>query len=140
VNERPIALSVKPRHANNILAGTKTWEYRKNGFDTGTTVLMYRSGKVDQRGLVAAWQVGDVISGTPTDHVAEVGEKGGVTVDELTEYARGRLVWRHQVTHLSPFPEPLPLSRLYAPTFDGPPQAWRYAPDDWADLLGMVTA
>jgi predicted transcriptional regulator len=139
VNQRPIVLSVKLRHANNILAGTKTWEYRKTGFDAGTTVLMYRSGKADQRGLVAAWRVGDVISGTAADHWTEIGTAGGVDAVELAHYAGDRLVWRHQVTHLSVFPETLTLARLYGTGPASAPQSWRFAPEDWAEWLGLKT-
>jgi hypothetical protein len=61
-----------------------------------------------------------------------------VSLDELAEYAGDRMVWRHQVTCLSPFPETFPLRRLYRSNFDSAPQSFRYAPEDWAERLGLA--
>lgn len=135
---RPIVRSVRPRFANQIIAGTKTHELWKTPIASGTDVLVYRSRAADQRGIVGWFTAGECTSGTPVDHMAVLSsEEAGLSLYDLVDYAGGptRVMYRVAILSFVPL---LPVAPLSVLGITSSPQAWCYAPEDWAARLGVA--
>lgn len=143
MNSPTILLSLRPRFANAILAGTKTVEVRRRPIRApgGTLLLLYASAptmsilgtaelsKVDVQDPDVAWK----------EHEQEL----GLTREEFDTYLTGSDV-AHLIHVLNPQPldEPLPLSDLRASASKfTPPQSFRYVTaQDPAALWLVISA
>jgi predicted transcriptional regulator len=131
-------LSIHPRHAEAILNGSKTVEFRKKRLREGVRwVVLYATKPVGK--LVGIFQLQDHISGSPASVWSKCGSKGGILKREYLEYfnesevAVGFLIartWR--------FSRPEPLASLGREL--SPPQSFRYLNgtslrkvDSWAE-------
>lgn len=128
MNPPAILLSLRPRFANAILAGTKTVEVRRRPIRApgGTLLLLYASAptmsvlgtaelsKIDVHDPDVAWK----------EHEQDL----GLTRDEFDAYLTGSdVAYLIHVRNPQPLNEPLPLRdlRASAVTFT-PPQSFRY--------------
>jgi predicted transcriptional regulator len=87
---RTIVLSIKPRYAELILAGTKTVEFRRAwAAEKVAAIAIYASAPI--RKIVGVAQVSDVISAKPTS-LWEYCKKrgGGLSRSELFAYMNGK--------------------------------------------------
>ena len=87
---RTIVLSVKPRYAELILAGTKTVEFRRAwAAEKVDAIAIYASAPIQR--IVAVARVSDVIAAKPTslwDYCKKRG--GGLSRSELFAYMNGK--------------------------------------------------
>ena len=87
---RTIVLSIKPRYAELILAGTKTVEFRRAwAAEKVAAIAIYASAPI--RKIVGVVQVSDVISAKPNslwDYCKKRG--GGLSRSELFAYMNGK--------------------------------------------------
>jgi len=137
---RPIALllTVKPQFAERIFVGTKKVELRrlKPRISIGDQVLVYTSSPT--KAITGAFEVKDVLSGSPDFLWREVGPKTGMDKKEFDRYFAGA-DYGHAIFlgHVWRLPESIPLTLLreMLPGFH-PPRSHRYLSKDEIDRLG----
>ncbi|MER6395792.1 ASCH domain-containing protein [Kitasatospora sp. NPDC001603] len=125
--ERALLLSVHPRFATAILAGSKTVEVRRQrvAVPPGTPVVLYATAPT--MALVGMARVAAVQVGTPREVWSASRSRTGITRREYDEYMSGAtqasgLTLEEPVT----FEEPVPLSALRSTGAFHPPQSYRY--------------
>src|SRR5215469_1939154 len=82
-------LSVRPRYAESILAGTKRAEIRRQrpGVPPGTPVIIYATKPLGA--VIGIANIDRVCEGTPTDLWDQFHQKMGVTQEEFGRYLNG---------------------------------------------------
>jgi len=84
----PILLSIKPRFARAILAGTKRFEFRRRGFAaTPDHVAIYSTSPEQQ--IIGWFDVERVIEDTPEALWERCGHAGGIEREEFMAYYEG---------------------------------------------------
>ena len=88
-HDRAMLLSVRPRYAESILAGTKRAEIRRQRPDIkpGTPVIIYATKPL--AALVGTAYIDQVCDGSPADLWAQYHRDVGVTEDEFALYLSG---------------------------------------------------
>lgn len=124
-NGRAVLLSIKPKYAELILAGSKRVEFRRTwaAQDVGVIVL-YSSAPVQK--IVGVVEVDNVVVGSPTALWKTCTERGGgLTREELRSYfadkSLGVAVLLGKVFKLAKHVEPSDVFRDFVP-----PQSFRY--------------
>ncbi|MYW82387.1 Predicted transcriptional regulator, contains an HTH and PUA-like domains [Streptomyces sp. LaPpAH-199] len=132
-------LSVHPRFATAILAGTKTVEVRRQrvAAPPGTPVLLYAT--TPTMAIVGLARIASVRVASPREVWTASRTKTGISRREYDAYMSGAL----QASGLSleapvAFEEPVPLSALRAAGPFHPPQSYRYLTGE--DLRKMAVA
>lgn len=136
--ERAMLLSVHPRFATAILAGSKTVEVRRQrvAAPPGTPVLLYATAPT--MALVGMAHIAAVQVGTPRQVWSAARARTGISRREYDQYMSGAtqasgITLKEPVT----FDEPVPLAALRAAGTFHPPQSYRYLK---AEDLRQVTA
>ncbi|MFE2295639.1 ASCH domain-containing protein [Streptomyces sp. NPDC059452] len=137
--ERTMLLSVHPRFATAILAGTKTVEVRRQrvAAPPGTPVLLYATAPT--MAIVGLARIASVRVASPREVWTASRTKAGISRREYDEYMSGAI----QASGLSleapvAFQAPVPLSALRASGSFHPPQSYRYLTGE--DLRKLVMA
>lgn len=122
---KDVLLSIKPKYAAMIYAGTKTTEYRRGLPDSAlywSRIYIYESSPV--RKVTGSAILSGVMHGE-VDRIWRWFQKGGgISYNEYSEYMIGAFsAWGLAISKVNPFAEPLPLSSF---GIDRPPQSWRY--------------
>jgi len=138
---RLLLLSVRPRFAALILAGTKTIELRRvrPRVVPGDGVLLYVSSPV--MALTACSTVERVFEGSPTKLWEVVRSRAGVTRREYDEYFRGAARGAGiSLGEVDRFSHAVPLSELREiwPGFH-PPQSFRYLDSQAFEDMAVLT-
>ncbi|MFE0682553.1 ASCH domain-containing protein [Streptomyces sp. NPDC058961] len=125
--ERAMLLSVHPRFATAILAGTKTVEVRRQrvAAPPGTPVLLYATAPT--MAIVGLARIASVRVASPREVWSVSRTKAGISRREYDEYMSGAL----QASGLSleapvTLEVPVPLAALRASGSFHPPQSYRY--------------
>ncbi|MFG3117883.1 ASCH domain-containing protein [Streptomyces sp. NPDC048197] len=125
--DRAMLLSVHPRFATAILAGSKTVEVRRQrvAAPPGTTVVLYATAPT--MALVGLARIAAVSVGSPREVWRAHRSQTGISRREFDEYMSGAT----QASGLTleeaqPFEEPVPLGALRAAGSFHPPQSYRY--------------
>ncbi|KOG90187.1 hypothetical protein ADK38_10105 [Streptomyces varsoviensis] len=125
--DRAMLLSVHPRFATAILAGSKTVEVRRQrvAAPRGTTVVLYATSPT--MALVGLARIAAVSVGSPREVWRAHRSRTGISRGEFDAYMSGAT----QASGLTleapqPFDEPVPLSALRAAGTFHPPQSYRY--------------
>lgn len=130
-----IILSIHKRHADNILAGKKIYEFRKNKPKKANLpylVLLYETQNGGGAGaIVGACKMSNTITFTACELETPVmgvwrkalADGACLTPEELKQYANGKDVYAWYVSNPIRFKEPLPLSRL---DLTRAPMSWHY--------------
>ncbi|MFI6444891.1 ASCH domain-containing protein [Kitasatospora sp. NPDC050543] len=139
--ERALLLSVHPRFATAILAGSKTVEVRRQrvAVPPGTPVVLYATAPT--MALVGMARVAAVQVGTPREVWSASRSRTGITRREYDEYMSGAaqasgLTLEEPVT----FEEPVPLSALRSAGAFHPPQSYRYVAGDALRQMAEASA
>ncbi|NIY68316.1 ASCH domain-containing protein [Streptomyces malaysiensis] len=136
---RAMLLSVHPRFATAILAGSKTVEVRRQrvAAPPGTSVLLYATAPT--MALVGMARIAAVHVASPREIWADHGARTGITRREYDTYMSGA-TQASGITLEGPvvFDEPVPLKALRAGGIFHPPQSYRYLTSE--DLRQMSTA
>lgn len=138
--QRTLLLSLRPRFANSILAGTKTIEIRRRPVNAaaGTPIILYASSPamaVVGTARLAAVHV------MPVDAAwCQYSSEVGLTRGEFDDYLDGTaLAYLLSLSNVNQLNEPLPLRRLRASGPFQPPQSFRYiAASDPSSLKDLV--
>ncbi|WP_309242373.1 ASCH domain-containing protein [Streptomyces sp. CAI-155] len=125
--ERAMLLSVHPRFATAILAGTKTVEVRRQrvAASPGTPVLLYATAPT--MAIVGMARISSVQVASPREVWSANRTSAGISRREYDEYMSGAT----QASGLSleepiTFEAPVPLAALRASGSFHPPQSYRY--------------
>lgn len=132
VHDRCLVLSIKPKYAQKILAGTKTVELRRTapGLEPGAPVLLYSSSPV--KAAVGYATLHRVDARSPSSLWADVARESGVTRAEYRDYFRGAdRAYGLQLTEVVKASTVVPLERMRLLGVE-PPQSWRYIGFDLA--------
>jgi predicted transcriptional regulator len=123
-----LVLSIRDRHANDILDGTKTVELRKTRprLVEGDIVLIYVPKPI--MAVVGGFEVKNVVSTDPKNLWKKVGSESGLTRKQFTDYYSGSSIgFGIRVAKTWRLAESLSLKTLrrWWPEFC-PPQGFRY--------------
>ncbi|GGN37640.1 putative transcriptional regulator [Actinoplanes campanulatus] len=138
--QRTLLLSLRPRFAAAILAGTKTIEIRRRPVNAapGTAIILYASSP--QMAVVGTARLAHITVCPPDDGWRRFHHEFGLGRDEYNEYLDGA-VNAHllHVTAVNRLNEPLPLRHLREQAPFQPPQSFRYVaagdPEGLRDLV-----
>lgn len=133
-----IVISIQPKWAGLIRAGSKTIELRRRfpRLPAGSGAYLYESSPVCS--LTALLRIGAVHE-LPIEELWKLHGKASC-VDELhfTEYFAGREIgYGIQLTQCTPLARALPLTDLRSKFAFTAPQSWAYAPSKLASSVGM---
>ena len=139
-HQRTLLLSLRPRFAAAILAGTKTVEIRRRPVNAvpGTPIILYASSP--QMAVVGTARLGEVTVCPPGDGWRRFHNEFGISREEYNAYLEGATnAHLLHVTSVNRLNEPLPLRHLREQAPFQPPQSFRYvAPGDPAGLRDLV--
>ena len=124
--KRGLLLSVRPRHASAILAGTKTVELRRKAPRDvdGATAILYASGSI--RAVVGTVQIYAVENGAPDVVWERFKDDVGITRDEFDLYFTGaNEAFALVLSRATAARYPMRLPDLREHKLE-PPQSWRY--------------
>jgi predicted transcriptional regulator len=122
---RAVLLSVKPRYADLILAGSKRVEFRRSwAAQQVSMIVLYSSSPIQK--IVGVVEVDDIVVASPTSLWKTCTERGGgLTKDELRSYFAGKThgvaVLLGKVVKLAKHLEPSDVISNFVP-----PQSFRY--------------
>ncbi|MFM0158926.1 ASCH domain-containing protein [Paraburkholderia sediminicola] len=122
---RAVLLSIKPKYADLILAGSKRVEFRRSWAAQNVSVIVLYSSSPIQK-IVGAVEVDEIVVASPTSLWKTCTERGGgLTREELRSYfadkSRGIAVLLGKVLTLSKHVEPSEVISNFVP-----PQSFRY--------------
>lgn len=109
--KKRVLLSIHPEHAEAILTGIKSYEFRKVLFrENVSQIVMYATSPVCR--VVGTFEVEEIYSASPEDVWTKAKEVAGVTQELFGEYFSGRDV-AHAIKVNKPvrFSRPKPLSQ-----------------------------
>jgi predicted transcriptional regulator len=128
MTQRALLISIRPRFAEKIFAGTKTVELRRvrPRVSAGDLVFVYVSSPIKE--LQGAFEVGRVITAAPSVLWKRLGKNAGVTHAEFRDYFSGKdLTHAIVIKRFWKLPVPLSLPELRQRTGGfRPPQSFRY--------------
>ena len=123
-----LLLSIRPRFADQIFAGTKTVELRRvrPRVEAGDLVIVYASGET--RALLGAFQVAKVVSSSPDAIWRKYRDKTGLTKTEFANYYSGSdVAFAIEIAHTWQLAAPVCLHALRKKSKGfRPPQGYHY--------------
>ena len=134
-----LLLSIRPRFADSIFAGTKTVELRrvKPRIQNGDLVVVYASGTT--KGIVGAFEVAGVTAATPNSIWRKYNGGSGLSKREFDDYFKGVDVgYAIRVGKCWQLSEPILLNKLRERR-EGfrPPQSYHYWKLEDLALMGV---
>lgn len=122
-----VLLSIKPAHVENIMRGTKIFEFRRRIFSRRDirTVLIYCTKPVGR--LVAEFDIENILEDEPEALWASTAGGSGISKEFFDAYFKGRMrAYALQIGSLRVFEKPV----LPNDWFDNftPPQSYMYVP------------
>jgi predicted transcriptional regulator len=122
--KKRVLLSIHPEHAEAILTGIKSYEFRKVLFrEKVNKIVMYATSPVCR--VVGTFEVEEIYSASPEDVWTKAKGVAGVTQELFSEYFSGRDM-AHAIKVNKPvrFSRPKPLSQYLKSNI--PPQSFCY--------------
>ena len=85
-----VLFSIHPEHANNILSGTKKYEFRRKIFtrDDIETVVIYATSPVCK--VIGEFEIDEILQDEPKKIWAATKENAGIDFDFFDTYFSGR--------------------------------------------------
>ncbi len=117
-------LSIKPQFVKEIIAGRKSYEFRKKGFKEHIRkVYVYASSPICR--IVGEFTLGDILEGKPEDIWSLTGKHAGITREYFNEYYNQReIAFALEIKSFVAYDEPInPYITLERFT---PPQSFCY--------------
>ena len=121
-----VLLSIKPEFADQILNGSKRFEYRKAAFkyNSETRVLIYATMPIGK--VIGEFAVGQVLKASPEELWNDTHHHSGISRERFLSYFKGRSFGvAIGVEKARKYAEPVELSSL---TDGVAPQSFRYIP------------
>lgn len=132
--EADVLISIKPKYVDKILRGEKKFEFRKAVFKTKRVrkIFIYASAPVQC--IVASFELGGVIHGTPEKVWADCKEFAGIDEKAYFDYFNNReQAYSLKICNLNIFKEPIRPSKLIE-GFNAP-QSYMYVDRNLAKIL-----
>lgn len=125
-----ILLSIKPEYVNQILAGSKKFEFRKRLANKSIEkILIYSTAPIMQ--VVGEVQIAETISASPTALWKLTKENAGITRKKYREYFKGcKTAYAYRLGQVTTYSPPKDLSDF---NLDQPPQSFVYIPGEKTD-------
>ena len=135
-----LLISICPRFADMIFAGTKTVELRRQRprVGKGDLVFVYVSSPV--KALEGAFEVADVVSGSPNCIWRQLGSQTGLSRQEFdTYYGPRQIAFAIRIIRCWRLPSPVRLATLRKQRLGfHPPQGYHYFPErEFARSVGI---
>ena len=117
-------ISIKPKYAEQILNGTKQFEYRKTSIKQPvSSVLLYATYPIHK--VIGEFTFSHIISTTPEELWQQTQHAAGLTKDDFDHYFSSRKVAHALViTSVTRYPQPLELEKHYGIYYA--PQSFMY--------------
>lgn len=132
-----LLLSVKPEYASKIFVGSKTVELRRTRpkLNEGDLVVVYVSSPV--KAIQGAFEIGQILSGSPAGLWKKVKDRSGLTWDEFSAYFTGAEIgYALEIRKTWIYKAPIKLHCIRKLWHDfNPPQSYRYLSDVERDEL-----
>jgi len=118
-----ILLSINPEHVNNILLGTKQYEFRKVQIrEDVSKIIIYSTAPVMQ--VVAEAKIDEIITGDILDVWRLTKTHAGISYKFYRRYYKGKKkAVAYKISEVVQYPEPRTLMDL---GISHPPQSFRY--------------
>jgi predicted transcriptional regulator len=126
-HDRAMLLSVRPRYAESILAGTKCAEIRRQrpGILPGTPVIIYATKPLGA--VIGTANIDRVCEGTPADLWDQYHQEMGVSQEEFDQYLSGlSTAYLLLLSGASRLVSPLTLDDMRKSADFQPPRSYRY--------------
>jgi predicted transcriptional regulator len=126
-HERAMLLSVRPRYAEAILAGTKRAEIRRQrpGIPPGTPVIIYATKPLGA--VIGTANIDQICEGTPADLWDQYRQEVAVSQEEFDQYLSGTsTAYLLLLSHASRLSIPLTLDDMRESADFQPPRSYRY--------------
>jgi predicted transcriptional regulator len=126
-HDRALLLSIRPRHAESILAGTKRAEIRRQrpGVRPGTPVIIYATKPLGA--VIGSAKIDQICEGPPADLWEKHHEHVGVTRQEFDQYLSGVSTgYLLLLSGASRLVTPLTLNDMREAAGFQPPRSYRY--------------
>jgi predicted transcriptional regulator len=142
MSDRIALLSLRPRFAKGLLAGTKTVEVRRRApsLTPGMVCLLYASSP--DRALVGSARIGAVHTAAPRILWRDWGDRTGLQASEFFDYLSD-LSSAYVISIRDPVPleQPIPLAELrHRQASFVVPQSYRFlGQDEWSNLFQTTT-
>ena len=142
MNNHALLISIRPRFAEKIFAGSKTVELRRvcPKISSGDLVLVYVSSPAKE--LRGAFEVGQVISTSTSALWSQVGKKSGINREEFVAYFCGKAK-AHALIIKRAWKLPVPICLATLRRRKGgfrPPQNFHYLKRNESSLLTAFAA
>lgn len=132
-----VLLSIRPPHVDNILNGTKRFEFRRRLFNRRDvqTVLVYCTRPVGR--LVAEFDIAELLEDEPEQLWERTREHSGICKTYYDEYFSGRdRAYAIAIGELRVYAEPIRPATIIE-NFT-PPQSYRYVPAENSAQLSLL--
>lgn len=118
-------MSIKPQFVEEIVKGTKTFEFRKAVFKRPVSkVVVYASLPVGK--VIGEFTVKEIHQGTPNAIWKATRLGSGITESYFNEYFEGKEnAFAIEIESFTPYKEGIPLKE-FAPQLKAPPQSYCY--------------
>lgn len=138
MSNRAVLMSIKPKYADLIFAGTKTIELRRvcPKIGPGDLVLVYVSSP--RMALVGGFEVAGIVSGAPPALCKKWQPQSGVEIENFLHYFQGAsTAYGILIARTWQFETPTALTALRSRK-EGfhPPQSYRYVEGE--ELVGLM--
>ena len=103
-------LSIKPQFVNEIIAGRKGYEFRKQGFKQEVAIIyVYASSPICR--IVGEFELGDILEGTPEHIWSLTANRSGISKSYFDHYFMSRDIsfaleirsFKHYKTPIDPY-------------------------------------
>jgi predicted transcriptional regulator len=137
MSKHALLISIRPRFAEMIFAGSKTVELRRvcPKISSGDLALVYVSSPTKE--LQGAFEVGKVVSASPSAMWKKIGKKSGITRKEFFGYFHGKAE-AHALVIKRAWKLPVPICLTTLRRRNGgfrPPQNFHYLKRNESSLL-----
>lgn len=108
--KKRILISINPEHVENIVNGTKKYEYRKLAAKQDiSSILIYETTPIKK--VVAEAEIVEVLMDSPENLWLQTKEASGISKDFFDEYFGGRQVaYAYKLGHIKVYKHPKMLS------------------------------
>jgi type I restriction enzyme S subunit len=124
-----VLLSIKPKYANKIIEGEKTYEFRKIRLDKQKIGYVYIYSTSPVKKIVARIAIGEIIEDSPERLWRRCKKHSGVTKEEFfSYYAEKDVAFAIPIKKVEPLETPIdPYAKIANFT---PPQSYYYLKDN----------
>lgn len=128
--------AIHPRHANSILSGKKTVEFRKIRPRTDIThIVLYVTDPI--RKVVAVLEIDDIVQGCPKDIWKRFEHAGGIEESEFLDYYSGsECSVVYMIGEVTELRKPITLKRINGKA--APPQSYEYVSPKVLKLFSRI--